>query len=116
MNINHQRKLQAAFDELTKSGVWNSKYKHPPYNKFRRFGVNMKPHYYSPFIVNALIQGIFFVLVFGGLKYLTDWYRDRLESFSFVTILVSGVFVGVVMAAYFWHKKEKHNLSDWDNL
>ncbi len=116
MNSEYQRKLKAALDELSKAGIRKSNYDPPLHKLLRKIGVYLRLPYYNTFSGNALSQGISFVVFFGLLKFLIEWYRDRLESFSFLSVLFGGLIVGFSMAFYYASKKKKHNLSDWDDL
>ena len=70
MNSEYQRKLNAAFDELSKMGVRKSKYDPPIPRLLRRIGLHLRLPYYNTFSGNVISQGMAFVIIFGLLKFL----------------------------------------------
>jgi len=111
-----EEKIDRAFKEL--SGTTMKKYNYaPPYfNVLRRFVPNLRPPHYSTYIVNVLVYGFVFSVVLGATTFLMDWYRGRLDSYSFIAVVNAAALFGITMATFVEVGKKKHSLSSWEAL
>ncbi len=116
MNSDYERKLEAAFHELSKTGLPERSYDSPFYKLLRKFGVQIKPPQYNTYIGNALTLGMLSATFFGLIIFLVGLFLDRPERFNLVSVLFFGAIFGLFYAYLYERNKKKHNLTDWENL
>ena len=74
MNSYFKRKREAAFRELSKTGLPKRSYDSPFYKLLRKFGVQIKPPHYNTYIGNALTLGMLSATFFGLMIFLVGFF------------------------------------------
>ena len=116
MSNEFNRKLDVAYQELSKTGKWRYNFDPPIFRVLRKTGLNVRPPYYNTYVVNVLVFGIMFTVLFGAITYFLDSLRGRLESYSLTTVILTGVVFGLLVPYILNNAKKKYSLSDWEDL
>ncbi|MGY0633795.1 DUF6404 family protein [Luteimonas sp. A478] len=112
--MKHHEKLEEMYRHMAMLGVPKNTAAPPLWRLFWRFGVEVPPPLFTPFIPGALAMSAFFTLFWGLLMWAVFWARQGMPiSLMATASLAAGALFGLIMAAYFRHLARKHRLPTW---
>ncbi|MEN1930190.1 DUF6404 family protein [Luteimonas sp. MJ250] len=112
--MKHHEKLEEMYRHMAMLGVPKNTAAPPLWRLFWRFGVEVPPPLFTPFIPGALAMSAFFSLFWGLLMWAVLWARQGMPiSLMAASALAAGALFGLIMAAYFRHLARKHKLPSW---
>lgn len=113
----HERKFQAAMNELEQSGMWRSNYAPIVMRIQRRLGQEVRPPHYASFMSTAIGYAFWFGGVWGILMWFAQWQAQGYTiSAAVISAAFAGILFGAMIAGYYRWSGRKHGLSDWGDL
>jgi hypothetical protein len=117
MRKEFQRKLQAALQELSETGMWSANYNPLASMIFRFIGFRVRPPHYMSARGIFLYMMAWFAPLFGYVMYMWQWRWMGVSVWMAIIIaLFAGALFGAAMAWVITRDRRKHKLSDWDDL
>ncbi|RPD83472.1 DUF6404 family protein [Luteimonas sp. 100069] len=112
--MTHQEKLEEMYRHMAMLGVSRSTAAPPAWRLLWRFGIEIPPPLFTPFMPGALAMGAFFGLFWGLFMWAILWvHQDMPAILMAATAIAAGALFGLTMAAYFRHLARKHGLPSW---
>jgi len=112
--MTHQEKLEAMYGHMAMLGFSKNTAAPPAWRLLWRFGIDVPPPLFTPFMSGALAMGAFFGLAWGLLMWAILWAHQGMSAILMAaTALAAGALFGSLMAAYFRHVARKHRLPSW---
>ena len=112
--MTHHEKLEKMYRHMEMLGVSKSTAAPPAWRLLWRFGVEVPPPLFTPFLPGALAMSAFFGLFWGLAMWAMLWAHQSMPiSLMAVTALAAGLLFGFIMATYFRHLARKHRLPPW---
>ena len=112
--MTHQEKLEEMYRHMAILRVSRLTAAPPAWRLLWRFGVEVPPPLFAPFMPSALAMGAFFGLFWGLFMWAFLWARQGMPvSLMVATALTAGALFGFIMATYFRHLARKHKLPPW---
>lgn len=117
MRKEFRRKLKAAFEELSATGMWSANYNPLASMIFRFIGFHVKPpHYMTPFGIVVYMMA-WFTPLFGYVIYMFQLRAMGMPIWAAALIaLLTGAIFGALMSLWITRDRRKHGLSNWDDL
>lgn len=117
MRREFRRKLVAAMEEMSQTGMSRVNYNPLAGMIFRFIGFRVRPpHYMSPIGI-VMYMMAWFSPLFGYIMYRWQWQAMGLPIWGAVlSALITGAVFGGIMAWWITRDRRKHELSDWDDL
>ncbi len=113
----HERKFDAAMDELARTKMWGSNVAPPILKVQRRLGWLVRPPHYAPFWRVLLGYTLWFGPVWGVMMWFISWRGDGVPVLVAIgSAAFAGVFFGAMMALYYAWGRRKYKLSRWEDL
>ena len=112
--MTHHEKLERMYRHMAALGVSKSTAAPPAWRLLWRFGVEVPPPLFAPFVPGALAMGAFFGLFWGLLMWAILWSRQGMPvGLMVASALLAGTLFGLVVAAYFRYVARRHRLPPW---
>ena len=115
--MTHTEKLTAMHAHLPRLGLGRYTFAPPIYRLLWRFGIEISPPYFTPFVPLAIFQAVSFGLVMAGLMWFIDVLFPGSSPFSGVGIVkaasLSAVVFGFTIAVVIRLQARRRRLPLW---
>lgn len=116
-DITFEQKLALAMSELEQTGMKPRHCKPPLHRMLWSMGVDIRPPHYASFFSNFVFIASMFSLLMGILFWLMIWSSQSVKSANVIPlVMLGGTLVGGLLAGYYRHGRNKHQLTAWDQL
>lgn len=108
---------ERALAMLRKTGMWRSQYEPLEYRLLWRMGCKIPPPHFTRFWPTALVYGLCFSLLFGGVFWLTAWSEQDITVLAALADMLSfGLLLGLFAAAIYAEGRRRYKLPSWESL
>jgi hypothetical protein len=112
--MTHHEKLERMYRHMETLGIGKSTSAPPAWRLLWRFGIEVPPPLFTPFVPGALAMGASFGFLWGLIMWAAFWARQGIPvGLMTIAALSAGTLFGLTMAAYFRYLARKHGLPSW---
>lgn len=115
--MSFERKKERALAIMESKNMWRSNYAPPLLRGLWKLGLKIPPLPFASFWQITLVLGLAFDAVWGLIMWFTTWQRLGVEPLdAVIRSTITGIFFGVLTAAFHAWRKKANGLPDWKDL
>ncbi|CZF81282.1 hypothetical protein RN22_16795 [Grimontia sp. AD028] len=115
--MSFEQQLDRAHEVLTEKGFLPSSANPLIYRLARKLGLKVPPPQFCSFSINTLLGTLWFGTLWGLIMWFMQWESLGVSlSYAFNASLVTGLFFGVMMSAWYKLSAKRKQLPSWGEI